>query len=61
MIKKRLVINGLPRTLLVNPDDTLAKVLREQLLLTGCKIGSTDIEEILYLAQHSNNENFPDK
>lgn len=39
MIKKRLVINGLPRTLLVNPDDTLAKVLREQLLLTGCKIG----------------------
>ena len=30
MIKKRLVINGLPRTLLVNPDDTLAKVLREQ-------------------------------
>lgn len=39
MIKKSLIINGLPRTLLVNPEENLAKVLREQLLLTGCKVG----------------------
>lgn len=38
MQKKVLHINGLDRTLLVNPEDNLAKVLREQLLLTGCKV-----------------------
>lgn len=39
MIKKVLTINGISRTLLVEPVDTLATVLRNQLLLTGCKVG----------------------
>jgi aldehyde oxidoreductase len=39
MQKKVLNINGLPRTLIVDPETTLASVLREQLLLTGCKVG----------------------
>lgn len=39
MVKKKLKINGIPRTLIINPEDTLAKVLREQLYLTGCKVG----------------------
>lgn len=39
MIKKNLVINGVARTLLVEENETLASVLRERLLLTGCKIG----------------------
>ena len=39
MVKKQLIINGQPRTLIINPEDTLAKVLREQLYLTGCKVG----------------------
>ncbi len=39
MQKKVLNINGLPRTLIVDPDTSLASVLREQLLLTGCKVG----------------------
>lgn len=34
-----LTINGIPRSILVNPEDSLAKVLREQLGLTGTKIG----------------------
>ncbi|MBS3976700.1 MAG: molybdopterin-dependent oxidoreductase [Syntrophomonadaceae bacterium] len=39
MLKKVLKINGLPRTLIVDPEASLAQVLREQLLLTGCKVG----------------------
>lgn len=39
MIKKTLIINGVTRTLLVDPNETLASILRERLLLTGCKIG----------------------
>ncbi|EGO65634.1 molybdopterin-dependent aldehyde oxidoreductase [Acetonema longum] len=39
MQKKVLNINGLTRTLIVDPEATLASVLREQLLLTGCKVG----------------------
>ncbi|CQR72037.1 Aldehyde oxidoreductase [Sporomusa ovata DSM 2662] len=39
MQKKILNINGLDRTLIVSPEATLADVLREQLLLTGCKVG----------------------
>ncbi|NLT58285.1 MAG: molybdopterin-dependent oxidoreductase [Clostridiales bacterium] len=39
MVKKVLQINGVPRTLVVDPAATLATVLREQLLLTGCKVG----------------------
>lgn len=39
MIKKPLIINGVQRTLLVEGTESLASVLRERLLLTGCKIG----------------------
>ncbi|MBP2663146.1 MAG: mop, partial [Firmicutes bacterium] len=39
MQKKVLNINGLARTMIVDPEATLADVLREQLLLTGCKVG----------------------
>ncbi len=39
MIKKPLIINGTQRTVLVEGTETLASVLRERLLLTGCKIG----------------------
>jgi aldehyde oxidoreductase len=39
MQKKVLNINGLSRTLIVDPETSLASVLREQLLLTGCKVG----------------------
>ena len=39
MIKKSLIINGVQRFLLVDEKETLASVLRERLLLTGCKIG----------------------
>lgn len=39
MQKKVLNINGLPRTLIIDPEASLASVLREQLLLTGCKVG----------------------
>ncbi len=39
MLKKVLNINGLTRTLIVDPEASLASVLREQLLLTGCKVG----------------------
>jgi aldehyde oxidoreductase len=38
---KRVVlnVNGIPKTILANPEDSLAKVLREQLGLTGTKVG----------------------
>ena len=39
MEKKVLIVNGLPRTMIVDSNATLASVLREQLLLTGCKVG----------------------
>ena len=39
MIKKVLIINGVERTLVLEGNETLAKVLRDRLLLTGCKIG----------------------
>jgi len=39
MIKKYLTINSVPRTLVVAPEDTLADVIRGQLLLTGTKVG----------------------
>ncbi len=38
MEKRILNVNGVDRTLIVNPEKNLAQVLREQLLLTGCKI-----------------------
>ena len=39
MISKTLIVNGMTKTLLVNPDDSLADVLRGQLLLTSVKVG----------------------
>jgi aldehyde oxidoreductase len=39
MIKKNLCINGKSQMLLVDPDASLADVLREQLKLTGTKVG----------------------
>ena len=39
MVRKTLVINGVTRNLVLCKDETLATVLREHLLLTGCKIG----------------------
>lgn len=39
MKKMHLVINGIRRILVVDPEKSLASVLREQLLLTGCKVG----------------------
>ncbi|MBQ1236567.1 MAG: 2Fe-2S iron-sulfur cluster binding domain-containing protein, partial [Oscillospiraceae bacterium] len=39
MVKKTLVINGVTRNLVLDGSETLATVLREHLLLTGCKIG----------------------
>ncbi|MDR1777278.1 MAG: molybdopterin-dependent oxidoreductase [Desulfovibrio sp.] len=39
METKTLVVNGIPRRLLINPDDSLADVLRGQLQLTSVKVG----------------------
>ena len=39
MKKMHLIINGVQRVLVVDPEKSLASVLREQLLLTGCKVG----------------------
>ena len=39
METKTLVVNGIPRRLLVNPDDSLVDVLRGQLQLTSVKVG----------------------
>lgn len=38
MLKKPLVINGLPKTVVVDPGTTLGDVLRKQLYLTGTKV-----------------------
>ena len=37
MIKKVLIINGVERTLVIDGSETLAKVLRERLLLTAVR------------------------
>ncbi|WP_066633485.1 molybdopterin-dependent aldehyde oxidoreductase [Desulfolucanica intricata] len=39
MIKKTIIINGAPRMVIVNPETSLADVLRKQLNLTGTKVG----------------------
>ena len=39
MIQKRFFVNGVERNVIVDGEDTLAKVLREQLGLTGTKVG----------------------
>lgn len=39
MFKKKLKINGIMKTIITDPETTLADVLRKQLLLTGTKVG----------------------
>ncbi|MCP4119919.1 MAG: molybdopterin-dependent oxidoreductase [Desulfobacteraceae bacterium] len=39
MLKKTLNVNGVLRTVLANPKDTLSTVLRKQLLVLGVKVG----------------------
>ncbi len=39
MIQKQIFVNGVERNLFVNEDDKLSSVLREQLFLTGTKVG----------------------
>jgi aldehyde oxidoreductase len=39
MIKKVINVNGIGRTIIIDPDVSLANVLREQLGFTGTKIG----------------------
>ncbi len=39
MLSKTVVVNGIPRTLIVNKDAMLSDVLRQQLLLTSVKVG----------------------
>lgn len=39
MDKKVIKINGVARTLIVDPESMLSDVLRKQLMLTGCKVG----------------------
>ena len=47
MFKKVLIINGVERTLVLEGTETLAKVLRERLMLTGCKIGCGGVPSVL--------------
>ena len=39
MLKQILNVNGVPTTIIVDPEATLADVLRSQLGLTGTKVG----------------------
>lgn len=39
MIKKNLIVNGINKTIIAREEDTLADVLRNQLKLTGTKVG----------------------
>ena len=39
MLKKVLNVNGVDRTLIVDPEAKLSDILRKQLMLTGCKVG----------------------
>ena len=48
MIKKTLKINGVERILILDKDETLAQVLRDHLLLTGCKIGCGEGHILLF-------------
>lgn len=42
MQKKSVVINGVPRTVISDPEATLGDVLRRQLTLTGTKVSCND-------------------
>ena len=39
MIKRNIILNGMGRTVIADPETTLATVVREQLGLTGTKVG----------------------
>lgn len=39
MIQRHFFVNGIERNIIVDGNDSLAKVLREQLGLTGTKVG----------------------
>ena len=39
MFKRNLKINGTMHTIITDPEEKLANVLRKQLLLTGTKVG----------------------
>ena len=42
MLKKSFIINGVSKTLIIDPEASLADVLRKQLLLTGTKVSCND-------------------
>lgn len=42
MQKKTFVINGVPQSIIVDPEATLGDVLRKQLMLTGTKVSCND-------------------
>ncbi len=42
MLKKSLVVNGMNKTLIVEPEATLADVLRKQMFLTGTKVSCNE-------------------
>ena len=39
MLKRNLLVNGIEKTLIADAEASLADVLRQQLLLTGTKVG----------------------
>jgi aldehyde oxidoreductase len=42
MLRKSLVVNGVNKSIIVDPESTLADVLRKQMLLTGTKVSCED-------------------
>jgi aldehyde oxidoreductase len=42
MLKKSLVVNGIAKSLIVDPESTLADVLRKQLFLPGTKVSCNE-------------------
>ncbi len=42
MQNKTFVINGVPQSIIVDPEATLGDVLRKQLLMTGTKVSCND-------------------
>ena len=39
MLKRKLFVNGVERTVIADPETTLAQYVRKQLCLTGTKVG----------------------
>lgn len=42
MLKKSFIINGIKKTVIIDPESTLADVLRKQLFLTGTKVSRNE-------------------